>query len=162
MVGYFPKVLDKGPFTNDVATLNNQRKLKKLTKADEEGPRVIRKVDEWLKIQRYEGTHPKKTLVGLTRLTWTLLGQIMMVVTQILLTLMEINWILKLIVFGSGLYTNDIVNLKHQGAFQKLMIGWHKHQGVSETPKNADVICEQPLICRCVLTPQRDLELALS
>ena len=25
------------------------------------------------------------------------------------------------------------------------MIGWHKHQGVSETPKNADVICEQPL-----------------
>ena len=39
----------------------------------------------------------------------------------------------------------DIVNLKHQGACQKLMIGGHKHQGVSETPKNADVICEQPL-----------------
>ena len=50
-----------------------------------------------------------------------------------------------MIVFGSGLFTNDIVNLKHQGASQKLMIGWHKHQGVSETPKNADVICEQPL-----------------
>ena len=25
--------------------------------------------------------------------------------------------------------------LKHQGAGQKLMIGWHKHQGVSETQK---------------------------
>ena len=47
--------------------------------------------------------------------------------------------------FGSGLFTNDVINLKHQGACQKLMIGWHKHQGVSETPKNADVICEQPL-----------------
>ena len=47
---------------------------------------------------------------------------------------------------GSGQFTNDVVNLKHQGAGQKLMIGWHKHQGVSETPKNADVICEQPLI----------------
>ena len=33
----------KGPFTNDVATLNNQRYLKMLTKADEDGPRVIRK-----------------------------------------------------------------------------------------------------------------------
>ena len=50
-----------------------------------------------------------------------------------------------MIVLGSGLFTNDVVNLKHQGAVQKLMIGWHKHQGVSETPKNADVICEQPL-----------------
>ena len=47
--------------------------------------------------------------------------------------------------FGSGLFTNDVINLEHQGACQKLMIGWHKHQGVSETPKNADVICEQPL-----------------
>ena len=44
-------------------------------------------------------------------------------VTHILLTLMEINWILKMIVFGSGPFTNDIVNLKHQGACQKLMIG---------------------------------------
>ena len=50
-----------------------------------------------------------------------------------------------MIVFGSAIFTNDVVNLKHQGAGQKLMIGWHKHQGVSETPKNADVICEQPL-----------------
>ena len=50
-----------------------------------------------------------------------------------------------MIVFGSGRFTNDVVDLKHQGACQKLMIGWHKHQGVSETPKNADVICEQPL-----------------
>ena len=58
---------------------------------------------------------------------------------------MEINWILKMIGFDSGLFTNYIVNLKHQGAFQKLMIGWQRHQGVSETPKNADVICEQPL-----------------
>ena len=52
--------------------------------------------------------------------------------------------------FGSGLFTNDVINLKHQGACQKLMIGWHKHHGVSETPKNADVICEQPLICRWI------------
>ena len=73
--------------------------------------------------------------MGLTRLNWIL----------ILLTLMEINCILKMIVFGSGLFTNDVINLKHQGACQKLMIGWYKHQGVSETPKNADVICEQPL-----------------
>ena len=51
-----------------------------------------------------------------------------------------------MIVFGSGWFTNDVVDLKHQGACKKLMIGWHKHQGVSETPKNADVICEQPLI----------------
>ena len=35
---------------------------------------------------------------------------------------------------------------KHQGVGQMLMIGWHKHQGVSKTLKNADVICEQPLI----------------
>ena len=48
-------------------------------------------------------------------------------------------------VFGSGLFTNDVINLKHQRGGQKLMIGWHKHQGVSETPKNADVICEWPL-----------------
>ena len=46
---------------------------------------------------------------------------------------------------GSGLFTNDVINLKHQGAGQKLMIGWHKHQGVSDTLKNADVIYEQPL-----------------
>ena len=58
---------------------------------------------------------------------------------------MEINWILKMIVFGSGPFTNNIVNLKHQGACRKLVIGRHKHQGVSETLKNADVICEQPL-----------------
>ena len=51
-----------------------------------------------------------------------------------------------MIVFGSSLFTNDFANLKHQGSCQNLMIGWHKHQGVSETPKNADVICEQPLI----------------
>ena len=38
-------------------------------------------------------------------------------------TLIEINWILKMIVFGSGLFTNNVVNLKHQGACQKLMIG---------------------------------------
>ena len=44
-------------------------------------------------------------------------------VTQILLTLMEINSILKMIVFGSGLFTKDIANLKPQGASQKLMIG---------------------------------------
>ena len=25
--------------------------------------------------------------------------------------------------FGSGLFTNDVINLKHQGACQKLMIG---------------------------------------
>ena len=49
-----------------------------------------------------------------------------------------------MIVFGSVLFTNDVVNLKLQGAGQKQMIGWHKHQGVSETLKNADVICEQP------------------
>ena len=49
-------------------------------------------------------------------------------------------------VLGSGLFTNDVIDLKHQGACQKLMIGWHKHQGVTETPKNADVICEWPLI----------------
>ena len=30
---------------------------------------------------------------------------------------------LKMIVFGSGLFANDIVNLKHQGAGLKLMIG---------------------------------------
>ena len=61
---------------------------------------------------------------------------------------------LKMIVFGSGLFTNDIVNLKHQGAGQKLMIGWPKHQGVSETPKNADIICEQPLIRMMLCTWQ--------
>ena len=54
--------------------------------------------------------------------------------------------------FGSGLFTNDVINLKHQGACQKLMIGWHKHQGVSETPKNADVICEWPLMGHFTLT----------
>ena len=46
--------------------------------------------------------------MGLTRLSWTPF------VTQIPLTLMEINWILKMIVFGSELFTNDVVNLEHQ------------------------------------------------
>ena len=59
---------------------------------------------------------------------------------------MEKNGIIKMIVFGPGVFTNEVVNLKHQGACQKLMIGWHKHLGVSETlVKTADVICEQPL-----------------
>ena len=66
---------------------------------------------------RFEGIHPKQALVGLTRLNWTPF------VTQILLSLMEIDWILKMILFGSGWFTNDVINLKHQGACQKLMIG---------------------------------------
>ena len=37
--------------------------------------------------------------------------------------------------FGSGLFTNDVINLKHQGACQKLMIGWHKHQRGVRDPK---------------------------
>ena len=63
-----------------------------------------------------------------------------------------------MIVFGSGLFTNDVVNLKHQGVCQKLMIGWHKHQGVSETPKNADVICEQPINELYDLADREDLD----
>ena len=54
-----------------------------------------------------KGIHLKQAWEGLTRLNWTHF------VPQILLTLMDINWILKIIVFGSGLFTNDIVNLKH-------------------------------------------------
>ena len=69
------------------------------------------------KIQLFEGIHPKQAFVGLTRLNWTPF------VTHILVTLMEMKWILKMIVFGSGLFTNDVINLKHQGAGQKQMIG---------------------------------------
>ena len=105
-----------------------------MTKADKEGPKVIGKYDEWWKIQQFEGIHPKKTLVGLTRLNWTpfeangwLIG--------------HFQWSSK---DDSFWFRADVVNLKHQGAGQKLMIGWHKHQGVSKTLKNANVICEQP------------------
>ena len=52
------------------------------------------------------------------------------------------NRILK----GSGQSTDDVINLKQQGVGQKMTTGWHNHQGVSETPKSANVICEQPLI----------------
>ena len=31
---------------------------------------------------------------------------------------------------GSRLFTNDVINLKHQGSCQKLMIGWHRHHTV--------------------------------
>ena len=68
--------------------------------------------------------------ISLTRLNWTPFGandwefsMAMSYVTQILLNLMEINWILKIFVFGLGRFTNDVINLKHQGACQKLMIG---------------------------------------
>ena len=44
-------------------------------------------------------------------------------VTQTLLTLMEKNGILKMIVIGPGVFANNVVNLKQQGACQKLMIG---------------------------------------
>ena len=80
--------------------------------------------------EKFKGIHPKQALVGLTRLNWTPFGandweisMAMSYVTQILLNLMEINRILKMIVFGSGRFTNDIINLKHQGACQQLMIG---------------------------------------
>ena len=72
------------------------------------------------KSQNLRESIQKNALVGLTRLNWTPFGANGWL---ILLTLMEINWILKMIVFGSGLFTNDVVNLKHQGACQKLMIG---------------------------------------
>ena len=75
----------------------------------------------------------KKALVGLTRLNWTpfrangwLIGDWAYAYADPVNSygnLMVINWILKMIIFGSGLFTNDIVNLKHQGACQKLMIG---------------------------------------
>ena len=69
------------------------------------------------------GIQPKQVLVGLTRLNWTtfgtngwLIGRFpwpISYVTQFLVTLMDINWILKIIAFGLVLLTNDIVNLKH-------------------------------------------------
>ena len=34
-----------------------------------------------------------------------------------------------------------------QGVGQKTTMGWHNHQGVLETPKNANVIYEHPLFC---------------
>ena len=46
----------------------------------------------------------------------------------------------------NGMSLDDVINLKHQGVGQKMTTGWHNHQGVSETPKSANVICEQPLI----------------
>ena len=54
---------------------------------------------------------------------------------------MEINWILKMMVFGSNLSTDDIINLM----FEAPRGGPKADDGVKETPKNADVICEQPL-----------------
>ena len=77
----------------------------------------------------------KKALVGLTRLNWTYFGANGWLIGRF-------QWSSKDDCFW---FRADIVNLKHQGGGQKLMTGWHKHQGVSETPKNADVICEQPL-----------------
>ena len=48
-------------------------------------------------------------------------------IMQLILLLMEINWILEMIVFGLGLFANDIINLKQQGVGQKMMTGWHNH-----------------------------------
>ena len=125
-------------------------KLKSWQKlTSEEGLRVIRKADEWWKIQRFEGIHPKKALVSLGS-TGPLLGQMdgwLGICNTYSVNSYGNKLDSKNDHFGSGLFTNDVINLKHQGACQKLMIGWHKHQGVSETPKIADVICEQPLIC---------------
>ena len=42
---------------------------------------------------------------------------------QLILLLMEINWILEMIVIGLGLFANDIINLKQQGEGQKMMTG---------------------------------------
>ena len=42
--------------------------------------------------------------------------------------LMEINWIFKrMIVFGSGMSTDDVFNLKHQGVVQKMTTGCQRH-----------------------------------
>ena len=70
-----------------------------------------------MKIQQFKGIHPEQALVGLTRLNWTPFAAndwefslAMSYVTQILLNLMEIKRILKMIVFVSGRFTNDIIN----------------------------------------------------
>ena len=54
--------------------------------------------------------------MDLTRLNWTPF------VTQILITLVEINWIQKMI-DDCFWFRADVGNLKHKGACQKLMIG---------------------------------------
>ena len=45
--------------------------------------------------------------------------------------LMEINWILKMMVFGSNLSTDDVINLMFEAPRGKPMtMGRHNHQGV--------------------------------
>ena len=39
------------------------------------------------------------------------MAYVMLFATQLILILMEINWILKMMVFGSNLYTDDVINL---------------------------------------------------
>ena len=123
-------------------TNGNQKSWRKLTRRDQGSSEKMmddeKSNDSWESIQK----RPKLVSLGLTG---PLLGQMDGWLGVFNDHHLCTDWILKMIIIGSGLFTNDIVNMKHQGAGQKLMIGWHKHQGVSETPKNADVICEQPL-----------------
>ena len=65
-------------------------------------------------------------------------------VTQILLNLMEINRILKMIVFGSGLFTNDVSifwGLRHPLV---LMSAYHQLLACPLVLQIDDIICEPP------------------
>ena len=116
-------------------TNGNLKSWRKLTRRDQGSSEKMMN-DE--KSNDWRGSIQKRTLVGLTRVNWTPFGANWWLIGCF-------QWSSNDDSFWLTAVTNDVVNLKQQGAGQKLMIGWHKHQGVSETPKNADVISEQPL-----------------
>ena len=41
---------------------------------------------------------------------------------------------------GHHFWPNEFINLKHPGVGRNMTTGLHNHQGVSKTPKKADVI----------------------
>ena len=96
--------------------MNNQWSLKKVTKDDKEG---------MMKNSTIQGNTRKKALI---------------VPYRTLLSLTEF------LVFGSVLFINDVITFQEQGGVvQKMMTGWHNHQGVSETRKTDGFICGLPL-----------------
>ena len=74
---------------------------------------------------------------------------------------MEINWILKIIVFGSELFIYYVIHFEPPRGGLKDDYSIHNHQGVSETQKKYDVIYEnsplpittQTLHCKLDISP---------
>ena len=82
-------------------------------------------MNEIMKIQGFRGIHP----------TEPILGQLILNTDGNILDSKN-----------DGFWFRSVnINLKQHGVGQKMMTGWHNHQGVKGSLKSADVIWEQPL-----------------